>query len=293
MGLFSKKDPCPICGGAVKGLLPTKVEGQAICKECSKDIDLPDGVLNRMTLMDFREYLTFRQQNDILRRQFKPTQEVSFGFFTDRYSFDVPNRLMCRNDSSWVTIFEGSDVKSFVVREDNDVLFEGTPAGLKCYTSSVPQRINDMAPLITRARWHEEMNRNARLNDRTEPYSNVDIPRPFDRFYIEIYLNHPYWDMLTTDFGGPTFDSTPTATEYLREYTEAVNNLTQFARGLMQVAFPGAPEERVGMGVPGQAAAAAANVDAVAEIQRFKALVDQGILTEEEFAAKKRQLLGL
>ncbi|MBR6677388.1 MAG: SHOCT domain-containing protein [Oscillospiraceae bacterium] len=35
------------------------------------------------------------------------------------------------------------------------------------------------------------------------------------------------------------------------------------------------------------------SVDAVSEIQRFKALVDQGILTEEEFAAKKRQLLGI
>ena len=42
MGLFSKKDPCPICGGVVKGLFPTKVEGQAICKECSKNIDLPE-----------------------------------------------------------------------------------------------------------------------------------------------------------------------------------------------------------------------------------------------------------
>ena len=55
MGLFGKKDPCPICGNQVKGLLPTKVEGQAICKECSKSIDLPDGALNRMTISDVRE----------------------------------------------------------------------------------------------------------------------------------------------------------------------------------------------------------------------------------------------
>jgi len=293
MGLFGKKDPCPICGGTVKGLLPTKVEGQAICKECSKNIDLPDGTLNRMTLMDFREYLTFKQLNDILRRQFNTTQVVNFGFFTDNYSFDVPNRLMCRNDSSWVTIFEGGQIKSFTIREDSDILFEGTPEGLKCYTSPVPQRVNSMSTMIANARWCEEMNRKARLSDQPEPYPSTEIPKPFDRFYIEICLDHPYWDALTTDFGGPDFDSTPTATEYLREYTEAVNNLTQLARGLMQVAFPGAPEERVGMGMPGQGNAAAANADVVTEIQRFKALADQGILTEEEFEAKKRQLLGL
>ena len=40
-------------------------------------------------------------------------------------------------------------------------------------------------------------------------------------------------------------------------------------------------------------AAAAPAVDAVTEIQRFKTLLDQGIITEEEFAAKKKQLLGI
>ena len=33
--------------------------------------------------------------------------------------------------------------------------------------------------------------------------------------------------------------------------------------------------------------------DAVSEIQKYKALLDAGVLTEEEFSAKKRQLLGI
>ena len=33
--------------------------------------------------------------------------------------------------------------------------------------------------------------------------------------------------------------------------------------------------------------------DAVAEIQKYKTLLDAGVLTEEEFTAKKRQLLGI
>ena len=41
MGLFSNnKKPCPICGNATPRLLPTKVEGVPICKECDKKIDL-------------------------------------------------------------------------------------------------------------------------------------------------------------------------------------------------------------------------------------------------------------
>ena len=41
------------------------------------------------------------------------------------------------------------------------------------------------------------------------------------------------------------------------------------------------------------AASAPASDDTVAEIKRFAELRDQGILTEEEFAAKKKKLLGL
>ena len=34
-------------------------------------------------------------------------------------------------------------------------------------------------------------------------------------------------------------------------------------------------------------------VDVVTEIQRYKGLLDAGIITEEEFTAKKRQLMGI
>lgn len=36
-----------------------------------------------------------------------------------------------------------------------------------------------------------------------------------------------------------------------------------------------------------------APVDAVAEIKKYKELLEQGIITEEEFTAKKKRLLGI
>lgn len=67
MGLFSNnKKPCPICGNATPRLLPTKVEGVPICKECDKKIDLPNGVLDSMTLDDFRRYIDFYNKNQVL-----------------------------------------------------------------------------------------------------------------------------------------------------------------------------------------------------------------------------------
>jgi membrane protease subunit (stomatin/prohibitin family) len=44
---------------------------------------------------------------------------------------------------------------------------------------------------------------------------------------------------------------------------------------------------------PPPAAAAPAEPDSAAEIQKYAALKDQGLITEEEFAAKKKQILGI
>ena len=39
--------------------------------------------------------------------------------------------------------------------------------------------------------------------------------------------------------------------------------------------------------------APATSEDAIEAIQKFKRLYEEGVITEEEFAAKKRQLLGI
>lgn len=42
-----------------------------------------------------------------------------------------------------------------------------------------------------------------------------------------------------------------------------------------------------------QAAAQTGGVDPVEELQKYKSLLDQGILTQDEFDKKKQELLGL
>ncbi|MGO9498177.1 MAG: SHOCT domain-containing protein [Solirubrobacteraceae bacterium] len=49
-----------------------------------------------------------------------------------------------------------------------------------------------------------------------------------------------------------------------------------------------APQE-----APAAAPAAPAQPDEVAELQKYAALKEQGVITEEEFAAKKKQILGI
>ena len=307
MALFGKKDPCAICGGKVKGLLPWKIEGQLVCNDCYGHVDLPDGAVNHMTLDAFRSYMAFREENALLRQQFHTTQQVDFGWLDDKFLFDMTNRLLCMDKNLNRTIFEARQIKSFVIREDSAPLFEGSAAGLVCHTSSVPDRVMAMTPQIERIRMQEQMQRNMeRIADRMDkdrdhprpPVRHFDIPEPFQKFLVEIRFDHPYWHIFTADMGGPTFNNSfPDVNDYLRDYQNSAAIMEQLAHALMELAFPSAPVQQAGSFAPvmsGQTIATpAVPIDAVSEIQRFKALMDQGIITEEEFTAKKRQLLGI
>lgn len=62
---------------------------------------------------------------------------------------------------------------------------------------------------------------------------------------------------------------------------------------LMQLIAPGAPETGAGAAQTAAPAQTGGAPNAVEELEQYKSLLDAGVITEEEFAAKKRQLLGI
>lgn len=64
MGLFSKKELCPICGSEVKGLFLVKIANkQSLCKDCSKRISMCKAQLKDASPEYIREHLSYRQKN--------------------------------------------------------------------------------------------------------------------------------------------------------------------------------------------------------------------------------------
>lgn len=299
MGLFEKREPCAICGGKVKALLPWTVDGRLICNNCYGQVDLPGGTAENMSFEEFRQYLAFRKENAMLKNRFQVSLEVDFGWFDTKFLIDTHNCLLCMDKNLDKTIFEGRHIKSFVIREDASPLFEGSAAGLICHNSSVADWAMAVAPQINQYRLQREMqdylNRGYNNNSST-PY--IDIPEPFKEFIVEIQFEHPYWTFFSADMNGPEFNnSAPDINNYLSCYRQDVQLMKQFATALRDISFPNAPIQQ---DTPTSQAAAyyggnapATGVDTVEEIRRFKALMDQGIIMEEEFAAKKTQLLGI
>lgn len=312
MGLFSNdKKPCPICGGPTPRLLPTKIEDTPICKECAGKIDLPNGAQNGMSLDDFRQYIAFYDQNQELRDAFSETYRYDFGFFGGNLLLDSTQGLFRLKNSSTSLVFEAANLKSFRIFEDGAPLFEGSREALRCCKSDVEERARAMEPKIARymmeLREHEMLERIDRLRDRHDGDdhdhdSYFDAPTfdeqaPVQNFSVELTLEHPYWENCSWQTGAPSFDrECPSVEGYLCDYRNKVEDLHILAVNLMQLLNPGAPEIKEGesAGTATQAAPQAAPVtDTAAEIKKYKELLDAGILTEEEFTAKKRQLLGI
>lgn len=295
MGLFTKKEPCAICGGKVKGLLPWKIEGQYVCDSCHGVVDVQKDKEN-MTMEQFRQYRAFREENQALKDQFTISQKVDFGAFDTKLVFDFDHRLFCMDQHLAKTVFRGGEIRSFVIQEDGAPIFEGGPQGLARYESVVPGHLTMMAPQLNQILMQKQLE--DQLNVGRDPEHRpaprfYDIPEPFKKFQVSIYVDHPYWSLLECDRSGPTFDNDyPDVNDYMNRYQEGYWLMENLAQCLMAVAFPDAPAEGAQQETQPAAAAAPAQ-DAVSQLKQYKQLLDDGVITQADFDAKKKQLMGL
>lgn len=330
MGLFTNnKKLCPICGNPTPRLLASEVEGQNLCKECAAKIDLPSGVLNTMTLDDFREYIQCYDANKPLRDSFTETYRYDFGFFKGSLILDLDHQLLRVGVGDTAFALEPSDIKSFRILEDGEVLYEGEKGNFRSYKSNIKERLNELKPRIDEYRMlrnqyemMEEMRRSMDENNRrddnfrrddnlrrddldyrdrvTEPDFNV--PNPVEKFAVEITLVHPYWKSFYKETGAPKFNSDqPSTIDYLDDYTQKTEELHALAQNLMQIIDPQVQETVIDPNASTQSrstqsapqAAQVQTEDPTVALPKYKALLDAGVITAEEFEAKKKQLLGL
>lgn len=319
MGLFSNnKKLCPVCGKPTPRLFATKVEDTPICSDCAAKIDLPNEALEQMTVQDIESYMKCYEENQALRDIFSETYKYNFGFLNGKIFLDEGKRLFRVKDYLSAFVFEASNLRGFRILEDDKPLFENGDGALLCYQSEVPEKVHAMTPLFLqfsmRVQEYEQWERMEQMqrermerNGQTPPASRLtrptfDTPAPFARFHIELQLEHPYWSDYNWQVSGPDFDyNNPEADAYLKNYEEQVEELHVLAFNLMQLMCPGSGEVDVDKSTDAAQAASAqaavaqttSAVDAVTEIKKYKELLDAGIITEEEFAAKKRQLMGI
>lgn len=314
MGLFSnKKKLCPFCEAPTPRIFPTKVEGMPICKECDRKLDLPNGMIDEMSIADVEKYFVFYEENQSLRDMF--TETYRYSDCSGDLLLDTDNRLFRISSRKGVFVMEPSNLKKFRILEGSKVLFEGTANGLKSYESDVPERVRALEPALAQYRvelkMYERMEERRRMEEERakargeevrhtyHSRPSLNVKRPFEEFYIELELDHPYWESVRWTKVAPSFDyNYPSAEGFIQSYENEAEELRVMALNIMQVLNPMAQEvhmatEALGSATRAEMPTASAEGDVFEQLQKYKGLMDAGIITEEEFIAKKRQLMGI
>ncbi len=331
MGLFSnKKNLCPFCGEPTPRLFPTKVEGTAICKKCDAKIMLPKGVAEQMGLSEMEQYMAFHDQNAELREAFHKEYTFDVDGWSDQIEIDFSNNLFRLSDKENAIVFDAKCIRSFKICEDDHVLYEGDATGMRCHESNVPELLERMEKVLEQylmeKREYERMKALQEMmkdddDKRPRPYLHeprFDPQMPVEKYHVTIQMEHPYWPEFNGELDGPRFGvfGEPEINDYYKSYDKKSALLEEFAQNFISLFAPGKPVTKVAKPLAmdsqtmqmaqaiaaAQVAAAqvtqnnpapAPQTDAISEIKKYKELMDAGIITEEEFAAKKRQLLGI
>lgn len=265
MGLFTNnKKPCPICGEATPRILATKIADKTpICSDCGVKISMVDTQVSKLSVEELKEHLAVREENrNRLKNVFRPTRIIPIGF--TKLNIDEGGKLftiplhMC-GDVYNPPLFNFDELVGYELHDDHSLI--------ECFHKG------DAAPQLTSIAYAPVIHFSDRVG------ADEDKPQDIIRgFKLILYLSNPCWDQVESSAGSIS------AREYMfeQEYLEHLAKLHVVTAAL--TAIMGADE----------ADDALSSADSTAEdILKFKELLDGGIITQEEFDAKKKQLLGI
>jgi len=269
MGLFTNnKKPCPICGEGTPRLLATQIAGDTpICSSCSAKISMVNQQIGNLSVEELKEHLNKREENaKYLESTFRPNKKVAIGWTSlnideDNKTFTLPLN-MC-GDTKNPPVFKFEELRGYELLEDLCVIEHFNKGDRMPSFSPV-----GYTPVF-------------RFNNQDEDESPKMISR---NFTLKLYLSNPLWDMVESSGGS----ASASENNFQREYNKQLNELRVVTNTLASmIGISGSDTSSEGR--DGQS-----NVSNIAEdLKKFKELLDGGIITQEEFNAKKKQLLNL
>ncbi len=270
MGFFDKKD-CALCGGKAGRFINYKLTGgEYMCTDCAERMSKYVDKISDMSLEEVQEHIRLKEENDErYRNEFEATR-----------IFDTDGRhpLMAVDDNTGEFV---------ILKEKNPTIF------------SFDQITNFMVDLNTKLMTEEERKKVSNLNSIIDFFLSddfgsryPDLPRCTPGFKVTgMYFN--------IRFGPNPFRVSTVKMDMLPNWSNSKSEIEKGYRCADEI-YQCIKEYKENGGGYGR------NVnrnkdnseetdasDAVEQVRKLKELLDDGILTQEEFDTKKRQLLGL
>ena len=262
MGLFSNdKKPCPLCGKGTPKLLATKIADKTpICSDCSRKVSMENSKVDDLTLEELKEHFVKREENaNYIKDTFRPNRKIEIGY--TNLNIDEANQVftiplnMC-GDTNNPPVFKFEELMGYELHADNQTVesfHRGDP---------VPQYVS--------------------INYRTFAVIQDKDEEPKDEtcsFTLVLFLSNPCWERVESS-AGSVRERIHFYHQRLDQHLNGLRRVTTVLQDIMGQSTTGGKVQN--------------NVDSIADdIIKFKELLDGGVITQEEFNAKKKQLLGI
>lgn len=254
MGLFGTKDNCSICGGKPKGA--SKLRDGIICRECR--ILCSNGITDTLNLSvsDIKEHLQYRKENKERLNSFDATDSAGLYLKINAESktFIVPNGDKKYMEHN-VDVFNFSDVVDYEYVEDGETVSKGG-IGAAVVGGAV---FGGVGAIVG---------------------SNVGKKKSstvVNSMYIRMSLQNKWVKQIKINLIYTETKKNGIIYNVCKQAADKIASLLDFIVKQSTSVIP-----------PMQTTESSAD-----EILKFKNLFDTGIITQEEFDAKKKQLLGL
>ena len=263
MALFHK-EICPICGKTAKGLSTVKIKDKVrLCEDCSLKVNMDISMLSCQTAEGIKEHLKYREENLKLYQTFSPTREIYCG---DMY-FREDAKM-----KKWYYSYEKNPVNPPLFDYDEIVDYQLTENGEQIASGGIGSAIAGGAILGGVG---------AIVGSNVGKKSSKTVA---DSMQMRISLKNPYKTQILVNF---IFISEKIKVGSLL-YNERKGRANNLISLLDSMCAKAAAEKALAANAAQPSATSSAD-----EILKYKNLLDSGIISQEEFDAKKKQLLGL
>ncbi len=147
MGIFTKKEVCPLCGRTIRGDVRYRIKDNVeICKNCSSEIAMDAAMIPNMSVDEMKAHLAYREENKKKMENFQTAWNAEAGAYILRAD-NVQCLWYCTNNRSDRNppLFEFEELKSAVYLEDGEPA-EELATGLKALFAerTAPELVQSM-----------------------------------------------------------------------------------------------------------------------------------------------------
>lgn len=259
MSIFGKKEFCPLCGKKV-GLMGKRTsDGVSICFDCFLRLDIDPEIMRFLSIESVMERAEQRSQNLRLFKDFQPSREVKAGGLYFREDTRLQMWYVSEEKEPVnPTLYRYDEIATFELKEDGNSVSSGG-LGRALVGGVLFGGVGAVVGAVT---------------------GGKTTKRVISSLQFEISLTNHWRNHITVNlmrFGGTCKSGSLAYSGYMQEAGKLIN--------LFNSICGRAKQDTVGP--------ATAPISIADEIIKFKELCNQGIITEEEFSKKKKELLDM